>query len=373
MGVDDAHLIARAELQAGMDLTKCRQCGCMRETLETLGTSSASSVGAAEDKLSDQASAWLGQMMPIRYACLGCEHCFPAVALNALAEAGVVDVAGPACAFEATDRRWPVIAGEYVATCSGAECQVAVSTLASPALADELARRQPPGLCIVGKTETENIGVDKIIKNVVANPTIQYLIVAGRDPDGHRSGQTLVALAKNGVDDRMRVVGSLGKRPILRNVTPAEVDAFRRQVQLVDLIGCEDAERIIAHIGELTAAKSATVAACDCGGACTTTSQPSAATPTVIQAAASEPIEMDRAGYFVIIPDANRKVIVVEQYTYDNQLQHVIEGSASRDIYRTIIDAGWISQLSHAAYLGKELAAAELSLRHGFVYIQDAT
>ena len=373
MGADDAHQIARAELQAGIDLTKCRQCGCMRETLETLRTSSASSGGTAEHELAEQASAWLALMMPIRYPCLGCEHCFPAVALNALSEAGVVDVAEPACAFEATDRRWPVVAGEYVATCSGAECPVAVSTLASSALADELARRQPPGLCIVGKTETENIGVDKLVKNVVANSTIQYLIVAGREPDGYRSGQTLVALANNGVDDRMRVVGSLGKRPILRNVTPAEVDAFRRQVQLIDLIGCEDAERIIARIGELTAAKSAAASPCDCGGACATKVQQNAWTPEVIQASAADHIEMDFAGYFVIIPDAKRKVIVVEHYAYDNQLQHVVEGSASRDIYGTIIDAGWVSQLSHAAYLGKELAAAELSLRHGFAYIQDAT
>lgn len=165
----------------------------------------------------------------------------------------------------------------------------------------------------------------------------------------------------------------MGKRPILRNVTPAEVEAFRRQVQLVDLIGWEDAERIIARIGELTVAKSATASACECGGTCATTAQPNASTPEVIQTAAPERIEMDRAGYFVIIPDANRKVIDVEHYAYDDQLQHVIEGSASRNIYRAIIDAGWVSQLSHAAYLGKELAAAELSLRHGFVYVQDAT
>jgi tetrahydromethanopterin S-methyltransferase subunit A len=93
----------------------------------------------------------------------------------------------------------------------------------------------------------------------------------------------------------------------------------------------------------------------------------------VIVAKAVERVEMDRAGYFVIIPNQTRKVIVVEHYAYDNQLQHVVEGSTTRDLYQTIIDAGWVSQLSHAAYLGKELAAAELSLRHGFTYIQDAT
>ena len=80
---------------------------------------------------------------------------------------------------------------------------------------------------------------------------------------------------------------------------------------------------------------------------------------------------MDRGGYFVIIPDASRKAVVVEHYAHDNTLQHIIEGKAARDLYRAIIDAGWITQLSHAAYLGKELARAEVSLRIGTPYIQD--
>jgi tetrahydromethanopterin S-methyltransferase subunit A len=41
------------------------------------------------------------------------------------------------------------------------------------------------------------------------------------------------------------------------------------------------------------------------------------------------------------------------------------------DLYSTIIGAGWVSQLSHAAYLGRELARAEFSL-HGLAYVQDS-
>ena len=62
-------------------------------------------------------------------------------------------------------------------------------------LADELARRTPPGLAIVGKTETENIGIDKLIKNVISSSTLRYLILAGTESDGHLVGQTLLALA----------------------------------------------------------------------------------------------------------------------------------------------------------------------------------
>ena len=172
----------------------------------------------------------------------------------------------------------------------------------------------------------------------------------------------------------MRVVGSLGKRPILRNVTPEDVEAFRKQVQVIDLIGCGEVDRVIASIEELTAtASSSGSAACDCGATCARPTSASALGPEVLVARPAERVEMDRAGYFVIVPDLKRKLIVVEHYAYDNELQHVIEGSISRDLYRTIIDAGWVSQLSHAAYLGKELATAELSLRYGFPYVQDTT
>ena len=33
----------------------------------------------------------------------------------------------------------------------------------------------------------------------------------------------------------------------------------------------------------------------------------------------------------------------------------------------------WVTGLSHAAYLGKKLVKAELSLQHGFKYVQDGT
>jgi tetrahydromethanopterin S-methyltransferase subunit A len=372
MNPTQATELAQAELQSAMELTKCHQCGCMRETLETLRASTPG-VDSAARELAGQAETWLAQMAPIRYACLGCAHCYPAVALNALAETGLIDGAGLACAFEATDKSWPVVAGEYVALCNGSDCPVAVSTLASTQLVDDLERLQPAGLCIVGKTETENIGVDKVIKNIVANPMIRYLIVAGRDPDGHRSGQTLLALANNGVDEQMRVLGSIGKRPILRNVTRDEVVAFRNQVQVVDLIGCEDTDKLVATIKELSAVGAPSQAdACACGGACSTAERPIALTPDVIEARPAERVEMDRAGYFVIIPHPKRHVITVEHYAYDNQLQHVVEGTNSRDLYSTIIGAGWVSQLSHAAYLGRELGRAEFSLRHSLPYVQDS-
>ena len=64
-------------------------------------------------------------------------------------------------------------------------------------------------------------------------------------------------------------------------------------------------------------------------------------------------------------------MINIEYYAYDNSLLQVIEGTTAQAIYKMIIKNGWVTELSHAAYLGKELVKAELSLQYGFKYVQD--
>ncbi len=73
----------------------------------------------------------------------------------------------------------------------------------------------------------------------------------------------------------------------------------------------------------------------------------------------------------MVLPLADKGIINVEHYAYDNTLLRVIEGANARALYATIVANGWVSELSHAAYLGKELTRAELSLKHGIKYVQD--
>lgn len=93
----------------------------------------------------------------------------------------------------------------------------------------------------------------------------------------------------------------------------------------------------------------------------------------VITAKEKDPdkVKMDRAGYFVILPKAEQGKILVEHYNYANQLLRIIQGDNARDIYWTIIENNWVGEMSHAAYLGKELTAAQLSMQMGFKYVQD--
>ena len=359
----------RAELEAGIVLPKCQKCGCMESTLQNLAAV-LPTLGADEaSALADSVSASLKKMRPIQYNCLGCEYCYPAVAQNALGQAfpslsqAAVDLS---CEFRAHVERWPAVVGEYFVLDKATP--VAVSTLASVQLAEELARRKPNGLAIVGKTETENIGIDKVIKNIVTSPTIRYLIVTGLESKGHLTGKTLLALAENGVDENGRVIGSPGKRPILRNVSATEIQVFREQVRMVDMIGCESPDEISARIEDLSQQVTTPCGCSECGGK---SPIPISAIPKMIAIEPDEVVRMDKAGYFVIVPLTDKRVINVEHYSYDNSLLRVIEGTNARAIYNMIINNGWATELSHAAYLGKELVKAELSLQHGFKYVQD--
>jgi len=356
------------EMNEGINLLKCQQCGCMKETLDILKSDFPSEV-----------ENWEKKMIPIKYCCLGCAHCYPAVAMNLFNEAFPEKVNTQLdCGFEIKKDRWPFIAGEYYAFCDGDYCPVAVSTLGDIELAERLAKNHPAELCIVGKTETENIGIDKVIKNTITNPTIKYLLLVGQETKGHKSGETFVELLKNGVDDNMRVIGSTAKKPILRNVSVEEINSFREQVEVVNMIGCSDDNLIIDKIKELALLvplekKKSSPVKSDCGCSnCNDEKQESVVKEVeIIQAKEPKNIIMDKAGYFVILPIPEKNIINVEYYSYDNTLLRIIEGKDARSIYWTIIENKWVTFLSHASYLGKELTKAELSLKNGFKYIQD--
>ncbi|MEJ2067154.1 MAG: tetrahydromethanopterin S-methyltransferase subunit A, partial [Deltaproteobacteria bacterium] len=56
------------------------------------------------------------------------------------------------------------------------------------------------GAALSGMLQTENIGLEKMICNIVANPNIRYIVLCGRETAGHLTGQSLLALMENGVN-----------------------------------------------------------------------------------------------------------------------------------------------------------------------------
>jgi tetrahydromethanopterin S-methyltransferase subunit A len=256
---------------------------------------------------------------------------------------------------------WPFIPGKYFVHDTNAP--IAVTTLGSVDLAQAVSEQAPAGLCIVGKVETENIGIEKIVKNILSNKAIQYLICAGNEPPKHLTGATFLSLFENGIDEHRNIVGSPGMRPNLPNTSAEEVAEFRSRIKAIDMIGETDPVKIAARVAELAA----TAKAGDTG---------------VVQPVENSNVErclendydpklikLDKAGYFVINLVEDR--LLIEHYDYKERLLRTIEGKSARNLYLTLLENGWVSRLDHAAYLGKELARAEYALNGGPEFVQD--
>ena len=91
------------------------------------------------------------------------------------------------------------------------------------------------GAALSGTVQTENIGFEKMVCNLVANPNIRYLILGGPESEGHLTGEALKALFSNGVDDRKRIIGTDAPHPFLYNLPLEFIERFRKQLTLVDL------------------------------------------------------------------------------------------------------------------------------------------
>lgn len=100
------------------------------------------------------------------------------------------------------------------------------------------------GAALAGTLQTENIGIEKIVCNVVGNPNIRFLVLCGRKVEGHSAGDALRALLENGIDERRVIVGSKGVTPYLFNISLEAIERFRKQVSLVNLLGEADEETI---------------------------------------------------------------------------------------------------------------------------------
>ena len=352
--------IIAEQIEEAVGAPKCHKCGCLQQTVEALG---GTKIG--QDELAPLLTRARSVFTPTQYDCFGCAVCYPAIAANAFAEAYPEAGANLVlCPTEAPEERagWPPMPGDYTIVRYGGS--VAVCTLNTEVLATDLADKRPEGLAIVGTMRTENLGIERIIKNVVANPQIRFLVLCGEDTQqavGHLPGQAMESLFRDGLDDRGRINGARGKRPVLKNVTAEEVAAFVQQVELVSLIGEQNTMGLAERVERLNDRNPGEYP-----------HQIRAMPIERIQALDAKPLVLDKAGYFVVYPDARRNRLVVEHYTNQGVLNCVLEGTSTGALYGEAIDRGLLTRLDHAAYLGRELARAEHSLQNGTRFVQDA-
>ena len=99
------------------------------------------------------------------------------------------------------------------------------------------------GVAIVGFCKTTCIGLEKVICNILANPNIRWLIIAGHESPGYRSGKAIIMLHRYGVDPETRRILCGPREPCtdiptgyIPNLPLELVERFRRQVTVVDLL-----------------------------------------------------------------------------------------------------------------------------------------
>jgi len=256
-------------------------------------------------------------------------------------------------------QNWPVLPGDYHVI--NATKSIALAVLQSidkdePDLATVYSK-----IAIIGSITTENLGVEHLIKNLIANPFLRHLVLWGEDIKGHLPGDALLNLLDSGIDKNKRIIGARGARPVLKNLTESEVHHLRRQIQVIDLMGRKDISELANQL-ELLNKKAV---------------QPYEAGLKVdlVEIQKAEPskrLKLDPAGYFVIMVSKGKEnPLLIEHYSNDGTLRNMFEGEDSASICATLIENKLISQLDHAAYLGRELAKAELSLVSDSKYNQD--
>jgi tetrahydromethanopterin S-methyltransferase subunit A len=259
---------------------------------------------------------------------------------------------------------WPVIAGTYQV--GDPRGPVAVCALTSEQLIDPLARL--PGVAIAGKVYTANLGIARIVVNVTANHAIRFLLLCGKDSPLFHPGQSLVAFAEAGLDEQRRIIGAIGYEPVLPDLAPELATQFRRQVEVIDWIGEEDLPTLERGIDGLAARNPGPFAA----------GEPPVGTAsyaerfTIIRPGGQrEPLQYDPKGYFVITLDRESEEIILRHYLPDHTPAHEMRGRTTGPMLLGLLREGLVTQLSHAGYLGEELAKAQAALRLGLRYDQD--
>lgn len=346
------------EIYVVSQIEKCRYCSCFQQIVNEAITALAR-VPLDRD-LKDRLLEVKENIPIAKYDCLKCDPCHAAVLSNTFGRILEKEPIGRREGVSVPKKEsWPVEEGQY--TVGNEKASVTISTLSDSMLYQEIVRRLGnENIAIAGPTATENIGIEKVVKNIVSNPYVRFLIICGEDPKGHQSGASLLALFRSGIDPQKRIIGSPGIRPILKNIDFLHVQHFREQVQVIDLVGCDELDIIRKVVED-----------------CTKKDLPPLQEVLMLErikkilAKPSKKLVLDPAGFFIIYPKSNKREILVEHYSNDGILTHVMEGSTASEICNTITELGLVSRLDHAAYLGRELERCRLSIEFGFEFVQD--
>ncbi len=201
-------------------IEKCEGCSCYVDTIKEFDAVLTQPGVQAPDEVRGRIGE-LDAKHQTTHGCIGCDPCYPVAVSNALYEISggeSAEACGASCdcgplpapptsivtigkaVRPITEKRtvsWPIETGDY--RLGNPAGSVAVATLASEDLYKEFLENScAAGCAICGKVFTENIGIEKVVKNIISNRHIRFLILCGQEAKGHLTGACIKALHANG-------------------------------------------------------------------------------------------------------------------------------------------------------------------------------
>lgn len=110
-----------------------------------------------------------------------------------------------------------------------------MNLLQSIAITDDIMNR----ILIVGRLLYENRGIDTLVRFTLKNPELRHMIVCGSDVEGHQWAQHCCLYTWL---EQVRMAESSELLVLILFLTHshANIESFRKQIMIYDLIGRED-------------------------------------------------------------------------------------------------------------------------------------
>jgi tetrahydromethanopterin S-methyltransferase subunit A len=254
---------------------------------------------------------------------------------------------------------WPFVPGRYFVIDETAPVIVVLPD--NDVLAETLAALSVQGLCMISPSCRSASDVEKLIRNVESNLSIHGIVLAGGQPD--RDYPAVAALRAifdddAGISEKARKIAHAARGKL----KDFDFAALQRRVDVFDMLACSEIDKIVAGVVKYGSEGQRPDAGFVLKNSDTVLGVQRVVAPTRI----SHEYQHDKAGKFIIGTDASS--ILVEHYNSKGELLRLIQGSSARDLCILLIRNGWVSRLDHAAYLGRELALAEIALQQGAPY-----
>lgn len=260
-----------------------------------------------------------------------------------------------------SENKWPLYSGNYMVF--NQKGKIAVCTLTSVNLMDKIFTNE---IAVVGTVMTPNLGIERIILNIISNPNIRHLVVCGKDSPVFKAGQAFECLFKYGIDKEKRIINAEGHFPVLKNLSEDKISHFLNQVEFTNIKDENEIEIIRQKIGKISINPENYLSF-------KMNENPDEEKTFIPIAAGGKriPLAYDQKGFFVITVDYKKREITVKHYKKENQPGFIIKGHSAESILLGILQKDLVSQMSHAGYLGSELTKAETALKLNLNYTQD--